>query len=59
MDAVAALVYFEPGTTAEDVKQLLEILKQRIEEKGKGPFIDHAIVNEYDPQYGSPVWYIP
>jgi len=55
---VAAIIYFEDNTTAQEVKVLLEDVKAK-QEEGTGPHIEHAIVNSYDPEYGHPVWYIP
>jgi hypothetical protein len=63
--AVAALVYFEDGTTVSQAKAVLRDLKDTLDnhqhplDECDGAAIDHAIINEYDPQYGGPVWYIP
>ena len=65
MKAVAAIVYFEHGTTTAEAKAILSDLKTKLDDpktadpKYNGATIDHGIVNEYDDQYGSPVWYIP
>lgn len=55
---VAALIYFEEGAQCSEVQAILEKLKQELD-AGKGPFIEHGIVNFYDPRQGHPVWYIP
>jgi len=62
---VAALVYFEEGTTLAGAKKALGFLKDALERDIVIPHpekpcqLDHAIVNEYDPEMGGPVWYIP
>ena len=59
---VAALVYFEDGTTAARAKTLLSDLKDQLDDHPEpydGAAIEYAVVNEYDPAIGAPVWYIP
>ena len=60
---VAALVYFEEGTTTAKAQQALTKLKDQLdmhEMKGcEETAIDYAVVNEYDPAKGGPVWYCP
>ncbi len=62
---VAALVYFEEGTT---VKQAETIIRETQLQLGEvvfpldsctGARIDRAVVREYHPDHGEPVWYIP
>jgi hypothetical protein len=48
----AALVYFGPGVTPETA---IEILRQA----GVARQVREVTVGEYDPTWGSPVWYIP
>lgn len=57
--AVAALVYFGEGATVAEVERIL--LKLQVElDRAKGPTtLQSAIVDSYNPEWGSPVWYIP
>lgn len=56
---VAAIIYFEDGTTLNDAKKVLMDLKKKLDNERKGVHIDHGIVDQYDPECGAPVWYIP
>ena len=55
---VAALVYFEPGTSLEAAAALLRNVKAIADATHDPATIEYA-VNAYNPQWGGPVWYIP
>lgn len=67
MKRVAAILYFDEGTTAQDVKNTLAALSDYLDAKRvvkaklpkNGVRIHSTTVGEYDPEIGSPVWYIP
>ena len=65
MKRVAALVYFEDGTTLEQAATVLREMKTTLDnhehanESLRGCAVENAVVNEYDSEIGSPVWYIP
>jgi hypothetical protein len=48
----AALIFFNPRLTPEQMQEALDILQR------KG-VIEPAKVMGYNPDHGSPVWYIP
>jgi hypothetical protein len=50
MKRVGAVITFEAGTTAEQIRKALE---------DAGLVWESATVQDYDDQYGGPVWYIP
>lgn len=57
MKNVASLIYFPEGITKEEAEEYIRRLNKALEkELGTGV---GAITKEYDPDWGSPVWYIP
>lgn len=65
--AVAALIYFREGVTKGQVRSVLEQFATLLEQRKDDVQIDREMtvdrtgmtVNNYDPRYGGPVWYIP
>lgn len=55
---VAALLYFKPGFTPQQIKHALTLIEGYLDHNAT---VDKTgmIVNEYDPDIGGPVWYIP
>jgi hypothetical protein len=49
---IASLIYFKHGVKKERILRWIKAL----EEKG---VIDGAVTQEYNPELGEPVWYIP
>ena len=45
------VIVFKPGTTREEAKEALDIIKDQID--------DYPSIRSFDPQTGGPVWYIP
>jgi hypothetical protein len=48
----AALIFFNKRLTPEQMQEVLDILHRK-------NVIEKATVNDYNPDHGSPVWYIP
>lgn len=55
---VAAILYFEEGCTVDEVKAMLQKVAKEAQ-KGDGPCFNRMTVDGYNPEWGSPVWYIP
>lgn len=63
----AALIYFNDGTTMAQARAVIQAVQKQLQ---RGEFqsrrravnhcrIEHVTVDEYDPDIGGPVWYIP
>lgn len=50
---LGAVITFPKGTTLEEAQDILKSLY-------KGGDIDHVpLVNQFNPDHGGPVWYVP
>ena len=56
---VAAIIYFRSESNLEDVQKVITKLSKQLDNNDSGPQINSAIVREYDPEWGHPVWYVP
>ena len=60
---VAALVYLNDGVTLAEAKKLLDEFARRYRVRSFDPkspsAVGHTHIEEYDPDFGGPVWYIP
>jgi hypothetical protein len=50
--AIASLIYWAPGVDRARIERWL----QKLQEQG---YVEGETTREYNPEHGSPVWYIP